>query len=121
MSQQEMPIRLILFICIYPYLIYMYCVSVFYNVSGFMWVILHPLFLVQKKIVRIITFSAFLAHTAPIFFNLRLLPLNKMVLQRTSVFSSFFFFRKNYLLLSCATSVRPSVCPSVRPSVRLWK
>ena len=31
-----------------------------------------------------------------------------------SVFSSFFFFRKNYLLLSCATSVRPSVC-------RLWK
>ena len=39
------------------------------------------------------------------------------------IFSSFFFFRKNYLLLSCATSVRPSVrpsvCPSVRPSVRL--
>ena len=29
------------------------------------------------------------------------------------VFSSFFFFRKNYLLLSCATSVRPSVRPSV--------
>ena len=29
------------------------------------------------------------------------------------IFSSFFFFRKNYLLLSCATSVRPSVCPSV--------
>ena len=25
-----------------------------------------------------------------------------------SVFCSFFFFRKNYLLLSCATSVRPS-------------
>ena len=32
-------------------------------------------------------------------------------------FSSFFFFRKNYLLLSCATSVRPSVCLSVRLSV----
>ena len=32
-------------------------------------------------------------------------------------FSSFFFFRKNYLLLSWATSVRPSVVPSVRPSV----
>ena len=28
-------------------------------------------------------------------------------------FSSFFFFQKNYLLLSCATSVRPSVRPSV--------
>ena len=40
----------------------------------------------QKKIVRIITFSAFLAHTAPIFQKLRLLPLCKIVLQRTSVF-----------------------------------
>ena len=48
--------------------------------------LLHPLFLVQKKIVRIITFSAFLAHTAPIFLNLRLLPLNKIVLHITSVF-----------------------------------
>ena len=28
-------------------------------------------------------------------------------------FSSFFFFRKKHLLMSCATSVRPSVCPSV--------
>ena len=35
------------------------------------------------------------------------------------VFSSFFFFRKNYLLLSCATSVRPSVVPSVCLSVCL--
>ena len=39
------------------------------------------------------------------------------------VFSSFFFFQKNYLLLLYATSVRlsvrPSVCPSVCPSVRL--
>ena len=33
----------------------------------------------------------------------------------TFIFSSF-FFRKNYLLLSCATSVRPSVRPSVRLS-----
>ena len=31
----------------------------------------------------------------------------------------FSFFEKNYLLLSCATSVRLSVCPSCRPSVRL--
>ena len=29
----------------------------------------------------------------------------------------FSFFEKNYLLLSCATSVRLSVRPSVRPSV----
>ena len=31
----------------------------------------------------------------------------------------FFFFRINYLLLLCATSVRPSVRPSCRLSVRL--
>ena len=65
----------------YPYLIY--CVEIWGHAGDRL---LHPLFLVQKKIVRIITFSAFLAHTAPIFYNLRLLPLNKIVLQRTSVF-----------------------------------
>ena len=49
--------------------------------------LIHPLFFVQKKIVRIIIFSVFLAHdTAPIFLNQRLLPLNKIVLHRTSVF-----------------------------------
>ena len=36
-----------------------------------------------------------------------------ILLYSNTIFSSFFFFRKNYLLLSCATSVRPSVCPSV--------
>ena len=36
-----------------------------------------------------------------------------------SVFSSLFFFGKNYLLLSCAMSVRPSVCLSVCPSVEI--
>ena len=36
-----------------------------------------------------------------------------------SFFSSFFFFRKHYLLLSCATSVRPSVRLSVRPSAEI--
>ena len=44
------------------------------------------LFLVQKKVVRIITFSDFLAHTRPIFFKLNLLPLSKVILQRTSIF-----------------------------------
>ena len=44
---------------------------------------------------------------------------NCAITKEELVFSSFFFFRKNYLLLSCATSVRPSVRPSVRLSVRL--
>ena len=66
---------------VYPYLIY--CVEIWDHVGDRL---LNPLSLVQKKIIRIITFSAFLAHTAPIFLKLRLLPLCKIVLQRTSVF-----------------------------------
>ena len=45
-----------------PYLIY--CVELWGHSTDS---ILRPLFLVQKKIVRIITFSVFLAHTRPIF------------------------------------------------------
>ena len=62
----------------YPYLIY--CVEIWGHADDRL---LHPLFLVQKKIVRI---SAFSAHTAPIFRKLRLPYLCKIVLQRTSVF-----------------------------------
>ena len=43
----------------YPYL--MYCVEIGGHADD---TLLHPLFLVQKKIVRIITLSAFLTHTA---------------------------------------------------------
>ena len=35
---------------------------------------------------------------------------------RVHLVSSFFLFEKNYLMLSLAMSVRPSVCLSVRPS-----
>ena len=81
----------------YPYLIY--CVDIWGHAGDRL---LHPLFLVQKKIVRIITFSAFLAHTAPIFLNLRLLPLNKIVLHRTSVFM---FKLMNNMLLNAMNSL----------------
>ena len=74
----------------YPYLIY--CVELWGHAGDRL---LHQLFLVQKKIVRIITFSAFLAHTAPIFQKLKLLPLCKIVLQRTSIFM---FKLKNNML-----------------------
>ena len=67
----------------FAYLYLIYCVELWGHAGDRL---LHPLFLVQKKIVRIITFSAFLAHTAPIFQKLKLLPLCKIVLQRTSIF-----------------------------------
>ena len=44
--------------------------------------------------------------------------MNCIKLLLRTVFSSFFFFRKNYLL-SVRLSVRPSVCPSLRPSVEI--
>ena len=49
--------------------------------------VLCSLFLLQKKMIRIISFSlAYLAYTRPIFFKLNLLPLCKVVIQRTSIF-----------------------------------
>ena len=47
---------------IYPYLIY--CVDVWGNAVPCH---LHSLFLVQKKIIRIMTFSQYLAHTDTLF------------------------------------------------------
>ena len=41
-----------------------------------------PLIKIQKKIVRIITFSPYLCHTDPIFKDLNLLPISKLVTQR---------------------------------------
>ena len=65
----------------YHYLIY--CVELWGHSSDS---ILRPIFLVEKKIVRIISFSAFLAHTRPILLKLNLLPLCKVVIQKTSIF-----------------------------------
>ena len=65
---------------IYPYLIY--CIEVWGSACQ---THLHPLFLVQKKIVRIITFSHYLAHTQPLFIDLFLLPLDKLILNRIGI------------------------------------
>ena len=94
----------------YPYLIY--CLALWGHSSD---TILRPIFLVQKKVVRIITFSDFLAHTRPIFLKLNLLPLSKVILQRTSIFMYklmndmlpaaldylIIILKGNYILLNC--------------------
>ena len=46
---------------------------------------LDPLIKVQKKIVRIITFSPYLSHTDPIFRDLNILPFFELVTQRNGV------------------------------------
>ena len=58
---------------------------------------LHPLFLLQKKIIRLITFSTYLAHTCPIFLNLQLLPLEKR-----------FFSRVRLVMFKCSNKLLPS-------------
>ena len=50
---------------IYPYFIY--CIEVWGNASHCH---LHPLFLLQKQIIRIMTFSPYLANTETLFINL---------------------------------------------------
>ena len=46
---------------------------------------LDPLIKVQKKIVRVMTFSPYLSYTDPIFRDLNILPFSKLVTQRIGV------------------------------------
>ena len=62
---------------VFPYLTY--CVEVWGTAPK---KYLDPLIKIQKKIVRIITFSPYLCYTDPIFKDLNLLPISKLVTQR---------------------------------------
>ena len=65
---------------IYPYLIY--CIEVWGNAHD---THLCPLIRIQKKCIRIITFSYYLEHTAPLFDRLNILEFKKLVMQRISL------------------------------------
>ena len=65
---------------IYPYLIY--CIEIWGCAAPSH---LHSLFLLQKKIVRIMTFAPYLAHTEPIFNSLELLPVQKIFINRIGI------------------------------------
>ena len=75
---------------IYPYLTY--CVEVWGCASKCQ---LNSLFLVQKKILRIMTFSPYLAHTDPLFKGLKILPVNKLYIDRIGII----MFKATYDLL----------------------
>ena len=66
---------------IYPYLIY--CVEVWDSAK---YVHLSPILLLQKKIIRLITFSERLAHTEPLFLQLNILPIDKLIQDRIGLF-----------------------------------
>ena len=46
---------------------------------------MNPLYLTQKKIIWIITFSHYISHTQPLFQDLSILPLEKLVLYRIAL------------------------------------
>ena len=75
---------------IYPYLTY--CIEVWGSASKCH---LNSLFLFQKKIIRIMTFSPYLAHTDPIFKDLTILPFDKIFIDRIA----FTMFKIEYELL----------------------
>ena len=56
---------------VYPYLIY--CVLIWGDAAD---AHLNPLIIIQKKIIRIITQSDFMAHTPPLFFQTKILAFN---------------------------------------------
>ena len=65
---------------VYPYLIY--CIEIWGCAAKSH---MHPLYLTQKKIIRIITFSHYISHTQPLFQDLSILPLEKLVLYRIAL------------------------------------
>ena len=65
---------------VYPYLTY--CIEVWGNMSN---VHLDALVKIKKKIVRIITYSPYLAHTDELFKELNILPIHKLMLQRVAL------------------------------------
>ena len=46
---------------------------------------MNPLYLTQKKSIRIITFFHYVSHTQPLFQDLPILPLEKLVLYRIAL------------------------------------
>ena len=65
---------------VYPYLTY--CIEVWGNMSN---VHLDALVKIQKKNVRIITYSPYLAHTDELFKEFNILPIHKLMLQRVAL------------------------------------
>ena len=66
---------------VYPYLTY--CLVVWGNTYSSS---LNPLFILQKKIVRLITFSHYKDHTNPLFINLKIFKLHDLVFLLSATF-----------------------------------
>ena len=101
---------------IYPYLIY--CIEI-WSISP--QTHLTPLLLLQKKVVRIMTYFTFYTHTAPIFKELQILIVDKLGVHRIAIVMYTFnndllplvlntFYRKNNVIHSYNTRSKDMFC-----------
>ena len=75
---------------VYPYL--NYCVTLW---GGTFDTHLIPLFILQKRIIRIINFASYLAHTSPLFYQNKILKLQDIYIYNAACY----FFKNPSLLL----------------------
>ena len=87
---------------VFPYLIY--CVEVWGNASNF---ILDPIYKIQKRVIRTITYSPYRSSTDILFSKLNILPLNILVMHRIGI-----FMHKIYLKLSPKCIINMFTCNS---------
>ena len=88
----KVTLRNLYFTFVYPYLIY--CVEVWGNACD---THLDPIIKIQKKCVRVITFSHYLEPTESLFKDLKILAFKKLVIQR--ILPMMFYCAKTYCLI----------------------
>ena len=76
----QVSLKICYYAYIYPY--FTYCIEVLGSATMCH---VNSLFLLQKKIIRIMTFSPYLAHKAPIFIDLAILPFNQLFIDRIGI------------------------------------
>ena len=100
-------LKLIYSSLIYPYFLYGTAIW-----GGCYETDLDSLFITQKKLIRIMTYSSRFAHTTPLFQNLRLLKLKDIIRLQTNifVFNAMYMFSSN-----CGFQYTPQYVSSRRP------
>ena len=86
-------LKLLYFSLVYPH--FTYGILIWGNAANYL---LHKLFFVQKKFIRILSNAKYLSHTSNLFKNLQILKLNDVYVFHVNVFT---FKIKNNMLPSC--------------------
>ena len=95
---------------IHPHLTY--CITIW---GGACSSTLLPLFRLQKKVVRIMTFSPFISHSTPIFCNLKILPLEYIYKYNLGLT----FYKINNSMVKVGTHNLISICSIHKHETRL--